>query len=266
VKITILGAGTDASNLPGIENRFPPGYFVELGTENILFECSEGVRFRLEQMGQDYTAIKHLAISHSHPDHYVLVPFYQSIHNNLNWSGRYDEPHLLNIYAPKNITREFWDMWRMHHPNFPEGLKTPKLNFITMPSECRVGDAKLSGFSVYHGKGLVPAVAYRLEAGGKVFAYSGDSGICDGVIEAARNADVFICETSAGIDDEKSGTVYGHLNPRQAGEVAKSAGAKQIVFVHYTGLDSDEAMIEDCKVSGFTGKVVVGKDFQVFEI
>jgi ribonuclease BN (tRNA processing enzyme) len=69
MKLTILGSGTDASQLPGIPNRFPPGFLVEWDNEKILFECSEGIRFRLEQIGIDYASIRHLAISHSHPDH-----------------------------------------------------------------------------------------------------------------------------------------------------------------------------------------------------
>src|SRR3989344_2865428 len=100
MKLTILGSGTDASELPGIKDRYPPGYLVEFGKEKILFECSEDIRFRLEKIKVDYTSLKHLAISHSHPDHYELPEFVQSVWNNLLWSGRSKKVHNLTIYCP----------------------------------------------------------------------------------------------------------------------------------------------------------------------
>jgi ribonuclease Z len=268
MKITILGSGTDASDLPGIPDRFPPGFLVEVGGEKILFECSEGIRFRLETAGHDYATIKNVAISHIHPDHNAFIQFYQSIHNNRQWSGRYhNEPHQLNIYCPENVAEEFWHSWQLAHPYFAQGVPTLKLNFVFLPQEqgIMIGQSRLFGFPVHHGFGKIKVLAFRVESPEGIFVYSGDAGLCDGIFEAAKSADIFICEASARIADN-AGSNYGHLNPKQAGEIAKRAGVKKLVLFHYTGLDAGDKIIENCRLSGFVGEIVIGKDFQVFEI
>jgi len=48
-------------------------------------------------------------------------------------------------------------------------------------------------FTVHHPSGA-PSYAVRVEFKGKVFAYSGDTEWTDVLLEAARGADLFICE------------------------------------------------------------------------
>lgn len=285
MKLTVLGSGTCGSQLPGVKNRFPPAFVIEDKGEKILFDCSEGVRFRMERGGFKYNEFHHVAISHTHPDHYAFVHYFQSIGCYNVWVGPKNE--LVNLYAPRQIVDDFPVLWRSFVPDDPE-FKSPfwpelKLHAMTRPDMKRVSiggqglesaaplntdhgaNFLLSAYSVYHGHGRTDACAFRLEAGGKVFAYSGDSGICDGLKDAARGADLFLCEASARIGDDKTPVQYGHLNPRVAGEIALNAGARRLVFFHYTGFDSDEDMIADCLKSGFKGAVECAKDFQVIE-
>ena len=80
MRLTILGSGTCVSQINGIRNRFPPAFLIEdKNNEKILFECSEGIRFRIEKAGYNYSDIEHIAISHSHPDHFALVHYLQSL-------------------------------------------------------------------------------------------------------------------------------------------------------------------------------------------
>src|SRR3989344_2373852 len=215
MKLTILGSGTDASQIPGIPNRFPPGFLVEWDEEKLLFECSEGIRFRLEKIGIDYASIRHLAISHSHPDHYALPQFYQSIHNKGLWGGEHFSDHELKVYGPKDLVEGFPGLWQKYHPDLSDMLPRPWLKFVAMPAqdEINIARAKLKAFEVYHGYGKVGAVAYRLETPEGIFVYSGDTGECEGIRDAANNADIFVCECSANIGDNQNPKGYGHLNP-----------------------------------------------------
>ncbi len=61
MKLTILGAGVGASGLAGAA-QYPPGFLLEWddasaqdGKQKILFDCSEGVGFRLAQAGYEYS-------------------------------------------------------------------------------------------------------------------------------------------------------------------------------------------------------------------
>ena len=132
MKLTILGSGTCASQLPNIPNRYPPAFLLEFGLEKILFDCSEGIRFRLEQAGYDYADIHHIAISHSHPDHFALVHYIQSVLNKSNWGGERFKNKELIIYCPDQIARDFPAYWNIHLPEF-EGryYPFPKLTFFT---------------------------------------------------------------------------------------------------------------------------------------
>ncbi len=81
----------------------------------------------------------------------------------------------------------------------------------------------------------VDALGFRLEAGGRVLAYTGDTGPCDAVIELAQGADVLLAEASY----QKSSQIFPfHLSAKQAGEHATAAGVGHLVLTHLTpGLD-----------------------------
>lgn len=64
----------------------------------------------------------------------------------------------------------------------------------------------------------------------KVLTYSGDTDTCPGLVEAARGADVFLCEAAfhEGRDDVRD----VHLTGRRAGEAAADAGAAKLLLTH----------------------------------
>lgn len=267
--VIILGSGTCASGIPGIPDRQPPAFLVEWEedemTQRVLFDCSEGVRFRLEAAGVSYTDIRHVAISHTHPDHCAIFHFCQSLFCKGLFGGDAFWSPELSIYCPSTLAKNFHKMWKFYTPETPV-FPFPTIRLVRMSSRVRpmrIGSAKLFALPVYHGFGKVDALAFRLETPSGTFVYSGDTGECEGIRAIAKNADIFVCEASARVGDEKTPREYGHLNPRLAGEIAQQAGVKRLVFFHYTGLDSDEAMIAECRRGGYTGYAVVGKDRQL---
>ena len=65
----------------------------------------------------------------------------------------------------------------------------------------------------------VPSLGFRIEADGKVLAYTGDTGPCDNAVELATDADLFLCEATYQNDSELA---YFHLSALQAAEHAPS--------------------------------------------
>jgi ribonuclease BN (tRNA processing enzyme) len=56
---------------------------------------------------------------------------------------------------------------------------------------------------------IAGSIGYRVETpGGSSVAYSGDTDLCEGLVELARGADLFLCECS--LPDEMK--VEGHLS------------------------------------------------------
>ncbi len=269
MKLTILGSGTCVNQLPGIPNRFPPAFLVEWGAHKMLFDCSESVRFRLEFAGFDYADIHHIAISHAHPDHYALTHYIQAVFVKPLWGGEHFKNERIDVYCPDQIAEDFPKEWDIFTPELRgrEKFPWPKTILHGMTQEnarsIAVEDATLTTVPAYHGFGRVDALSFRLETPEGVFVYSGDTGWNDALPTFAKDADLFVCEASARVNDEKNAFDYGHLNAKQSGEIAKRANAKHLILFHYTGLDSDDALRDAVQASSFNGKMTIGKDFEV---
>lgn len=274
MRVTVLGSGTCASDLPGITNRQPPGFWATWDGGHLLFDVSEGVRFRLEQIGVKYPSVQHIAITHAHADHYVLPPFLLGVFCHPLWGGV--KATDLHLYAPNQIVETWPTLFKIHVPEAPapdshctdEGFLWPKLHWHNLSGvkTATIGNATLKAADVYHGFGRCPALAFRLETPDGVVVYSGDTGDCEGIRMITRDADLFISEASGMVGHHETAKRYGHLTPFDAGDIARESGVKKLLITHYPGLDSDEAMIEDCRKAGYKGEIQIAKDFEIINV
>lgn len=280
MKLLTLGTGTCVPNI-GSEWRSPPAFLVTLddGTR-ILFDCSQGTYDRLIRNGIDPADIHYICLSHPHPDHNALVHYIQTVAVRPFWDTVARRPDKIWVYGPRELKPAFVSTFLAHNPERIEDLGKilagegkkcgwPNLEFVYREEVTnRTGKSawELIQHDVYHAWGNCPAVAFKLACDGKVFVYSGDTGYCPGILSIVGGADTFLCECSARIGDTDSPGKYGHLNPHIAGKIAMQGGVARIIFFHYTGLDSDDEIIANCKESGFKGEIVVGKDNQTFDI
>jgi ribonuclease BN (tRNA processing enzyme) len=77
----------------------------------------------------------------------------------------------------------------------------------------------------------VPNAGLRLVAGGRVLAYTGDTGPSDAIVELARGADLFLAEAS--FPEQVPASAARYLSSaRQAGEAAAAAGAGRLLLTH----------------------------------
>ena len=76
---------------------------------------------------------------------------------------------------------------------------------------------------------------------GLKFVFTGDTAICDSLIDAAKDADLMICEATYGEFEQAPGAVEKgrHMVFAQAAHVAKSAGVKQLWLAHYSQMITD---------------------------
>ncbi len=262
LEVIILGAG-----IWGNDESFPPSVLVNTGRSLILFDCGEGVRFRINNAGYSVTDIEHIAITEIHPDHCALLQFYQAVHcKGIHAKSR--RRSLINIYAPWQLKRHWPAIWKTF---LPESHKKAEYEFpqlhwnIMKDGKSMEGkEFTLKSFNAWHGFGKVETLMYRLESKGKIVAYVGDTGPCDGLLNAAENADLFICEASTPIGEHNH--EYGHLNPYEAGAYATRANAKHLVIMHHFGVNTAEEMIKEARSAGFKGKVTVAKDLMKIRI
>ncbi|MPZ04537.1 MBL fold metallo-hydrolase, partial [Micrococcus luteus] len=80
----------------------------------------------------------------------------------------------------------------------------------------------------------------------RVLTYSGDTDACEGLVEAARDADVFLCEAAfhEGRDDGIDGV---HLTGRRAGETAAQAGARKLLLTHLPVWNDPQRAVQEAR-------------------
>jgi ribonuclease BN (tRNA processing enzyme) len=101
----------------------------------------------------------------------------------------------------------------------------------------------------------VPNAGLRLEVDGQVLAYTGDSGPSPLLAELARGAGVFLAEATN--PWQLTGSNARYLSTaRQAGEIAREAGAGHLVLTHlWPGTDPDEAV--RAAAASYPGEIAV---------
>ena len=72
---------------------------------------------------------------------------------------------------------------------------------------------------------------YRLISEGKVVTYCTDTGICRNLSLLARDADLFIAESS--LKPGEINNKWPHLNPEQAAEVASKSKCRRLILLHF---------------------------------
>jgi ribonuclease BN (tRNA processing enzyme) len=84
-----------------------------------------------------------------------------------------------------------------------------------------------------------PCFSMRVESEGRIFTYISDTQWEDGLVEAARDANLLICESS--LYNQYKGVVSGHLTAGEAGRIAQEANAKSLVLSHlpHFGIHAD---------------------------
>jgi ribonuclease BN (tRNA processing enzyme) len=166
-------------------------------------------------------------ISHLHPDHCSDLLAAYSWHANASqprrvpvfgppgWAGRFD-PAVAADGAGK-----FGEIFEVQE--LSDGLQVV------------INGIRLTARAVAH---TVPAFGLRAERGGRVIAYSADSGPCEALASLARDADVVVCE--AGVIAPGA----GHLTPEQAADLAVRSGARRLVLTHLApGLEPADAAV-----------------------
>ena len=107
--------------------------------------------------------------------------------------------------------------------------------------------------------------ALRIEdAAGKVITFSGASGWTPTLIDAARAADLFLCEAAWGATSEGK-TESMHLSGREAGRIAQQAGVKTLVLVHIQPWANPQEVLAAARAE-VDGEIVLGVAGATFDV
>lgn len=158
-----------------------------------------------------------ILLSHFHLDHI------SGLHTLVKFSFN----KALKIFGPKGIH----DVLKtIINPPFSIPLRdlSFRINVLELPGEEKKLPCPVDCMELLH---TSLTLGYRLNIGGKIIAFCPDTEYCGEAVKLARGADLLIteCAFKPGEYSKK----WPHLNPQQASNIAKEAGAKQLVLTHF---------------------------------
>ena len=208
----------------GSGGRYHTCFHVTGPETNFLIDCGASSLPALNRLGIDRNAIDAILLTHFHGDHFGGIPFFI-----LDAALVSKRSRPLTLVGPPGLAQRYAAYMDVMFPSFPHRPERFDLNLIEVEigRPTRVGPLAATAFAVVHAEAAGPCLGYRLELGGKVLAYSGDTEWTESLIDIGRAADLFVCECYSYERKVKSHTDYRTL----ADNLARIA-PKRLVLTH----------------------------------
>lgn len=241
----ILGSGTAVPH----PRRGSAGCLLRGGGVTLLIDTGLGTLQKLARLGVSPAEPDAVAYTHLHLDHTAeLAPMLFALKNV--GIGR-SKP--LTLFGGPGFRDFLARLVRMYEPWLePQGFPLAALE--VPDGSVPLGPWRLSAVPVLH---TPSSVAWRVEdpATGRIVAFSGDTDMCRGLVDAARNADVAVFECS--FPNERK--MEGHLTPAEAGRAASLAGVRRLVLTHFYPAAEEADVAAQCRKE-FPGEIVLAED------
>jgi ribonuclease BN (tRNA processing enzyme) len=219
MQLRFVGCG-DALGSGGRANSC---FHVTGNNANFLIDCGASSLPALKRLEIISDDIDLILITHFHGDHFGGLPF---LLLDAQFTRR---TRPLVIAGPEGIETR---LARLMEALFEHSSRTKQrfdLSVVALtPEESRsFGAVTVTPYPVVHGESGGPFLAYRIEAEGRVIAYSADTEWTETLIPAARNADLFIAE--AYYYDK---IVKNHLSLKTLEAHLPEINAKRLILTH----------------------------------
>lgn len=217
LRLTVLGS---CGSYPSA-GRACSSYLVRSGRTAVMLDAGSGSLANL-QHHLDIADLDAVVISHEHPDHWIDT-------TGLHVAAKYYLGiERLPVLAPRSVGPV------MYYAGPPFELRT-----VADGDRHDVGDLTLTFSRTDH---PVETLAVRVDGAGSSIAYSADTGPAWSLAALGPGVDLALCEATFLAADEGRAA---HLSARQAGAMAREAGAGRLVLTHIQpGNDHEAARAE----------------------
>lgn len=233
INIIFLGTGSSIPT-PKIEGKPFRSYaslLVKIGKEKLLFDVGPGTMTKLQQLGVDTRVDpNHLFISHFHLDHCQDFPALVKGRAFDIQTGVPEVGQPINVYGPTGLQDfslslfESVTQWGYMRNNL-SAFSIVNLKETMEGTVAETDNWRITCIPIRHNNG----VAYKLEARGLSFVYSGDMGYDENLVTLGRNADLVAIECS--FPDRQS--LQGlHLCPEDVGLLAQQGRFRRAILTH----------------------------------
>jgi ribonuclease Z len=274
LKVTILG---NNSALPAF-GRHPTAQAVSVYGEVLLIDCGEGTQSQMQRYGLRWRSMHHIFISHLHGDHYFGLPGLVNSMSLLGRTAPlhlYAPADLKPILDAILKVADTILTYPLYFHELPEGtallVDDPSFSVTCFAVDHRI---QCHGFLVERktrGRKLLPAKCgeygipsefyeslkqgndYTKEDGEvvknecvtedgpvpKKYAYCADTIFTDKFLEVIKGSDTVYHECTYLDNDRVKAAARYHSTAAQAAELAKMAGAKQLLLGHFSSKYKD---------------------------
>jgi ribonuclease BN (tRNA processing enzyme) len=219
VSLRVLGCG-DAFGSGG---RFHTCFYLDAPNAKLLIDFGASALVAMHRFSVDPRRVDAVVLSHLHGDHFGGLPF---LLLDAAFISRRTRP--LFVVGPKGTEERLRWATEALFPGHWDYPRRFTLQFLELDEgrPLDVAGATVTAFRVIHDSGA-PAFALRIVCDGRTIAYSGDTAWTDRLLDAARDADLFLCEASS---FEKS--IPNHLSYQTVVAHRNRFNASRIVLTH----------------------------------
>lgn len=217
---------------------------VRCGGRLIIFDAGTGLRELGDTLAATGAPIDaDIYLSHCHIDHINGVPFFAPFYSPANrfriWAGN----------LPPEVTVESAVRRLMSYPVFPVGVE--QFQAAIEFRDFRAGETLQPGPGLTLRTGPLNhpdgATGYRLEYGGRIFAYLTDNEfgtpeVDPGLVSLAREADLAVYDTTYTDAEILGKKGWGHSTWREGLKLADAADVKTFCLFHHAPDHDDAAM------------------------
>ena len=178
----------------GTGNAFAPGGLCWngfLANGRYLFEAPPQALMALHRVGVDPNAIEAVALSHHHGDHFLGLPLLL-----LHWKHRGREAPV-TIVGPPETERLAREIGSAVYPGLFENAFGIEWRELEGGDSATIGDLTVEAVAVEHDERLSLNLGFHARLDGARFAYTGDTRLCEAVLDLARGADALIAECAS---------------------------------------------------------------------
>lgn len=300
-QVTILGCG---SAIPTTMHH-PPSQLVDLNEKLFMIDCGEGTQLQMRKFKTRMSKLHSLFISHLHGDHIFGLPGLLSTlsmlgrttdlhiyaHKEINllikplliYMGKHMsykiELHPLNpgceelLYENKSIRISSFPLkhridtngFLFEEKESPRHIIREMINFYQIPIK-QIGLIK-EGADFITSDGTVIRNEILTSPGNPArrYAYCSDTAYSPEIIPYIKNVDLLYHEATFAESELTRATETYHSTARQAAEIAKAAGVKQLVIGHYSSRYNElEVLLKEATtVFPNTELAIEGKTFDL---
>ncbi|HLU24813.1 MAG TPA: ribonuclease Z [Longimicrobiales bacterium] len=298
IRVTFLGT---AASRPTV-GRNVSALVINREGELLLFDCGEGTQRQMMRFGTGF-GIDDVFITHMHADHFLGVI---GLLRTMGLQGRENpirlwapegggqiltdavnlgvervpfEIEIRELEPGQRVEREGYDVvaYRTQHGGRSLGyalIEHPRLGRFNPERARELGVPEGPLFGKLHrgesieidGRVITPDEVVGPPRPGRRIVYTGDTRPCRETVEIARGADLLIHDATFGEDESHRARATGHSTAREAGLVARKAGAVRLVLTHVSARYAEDPRALEREARRVFPRAIVAYDGMEVEV